>query len=311
MQDLNDIFYFSQVVTHGGFTAAGRALHIPKSKLSRRVARLEDRMGARLIERSSRRFRVSEIGRAFYEQCQTALSAAERAEAIVVASLTEPRGVVRFSCPTGLVEIVSRALPEFLKLYPRGRVQLVAVDRAVDLIKEHIDVALRVRLKLDTDASLMMRTVAHSRRILVVSPILTNNLQTQDIAALASLPSLSTSDQDSEVVWTLEGPEGQKYSHTHVPRFGCADFVAVRDAAIAGLGVAFLPDHACAASLRSGALVRVFPDWDGEHGIVHLVFTARTGLPPLVRAWIDHLAKHFRVITSDQPASGNPMNFPP
>src|SRR3984957_7352125 len=178
MQDLNDILYFSQVVTHGGFAAAGRALHVPKSKLSRRVAQLEDRMGARLIERSSRRFRVTEIGGAFYEQCQTALTAAERAEAIVVASLTEPRGVVRFSCPTGLVEIVSRALPDFLKLYPRGRVQIVAVDRAVDLIKEHIDVALRVRLKLDTDASLTVRTVAHSRRILVASPILANDLHT-------------------------------------------------------------------------------------------------------------------------------------
>jgi DNA-binding transcriptional LysR family regulator len=294
MQDLNDIFYFSQVVSHGGFAAAGRALHVPKSKLSRRVAQLEDRMGARLIERSSRRFRVTEIGRAFYEQCQIALNAAERAEAIVVASLTEPRGVVRFSCPTGLVEIVSRALPDFLKLYPRGRVQIVAVDRPVDLIKERIDVALRVRLKLDTDASLTMRTVAQSRRILLASPILANDLRTQDITALASLPSLSTSDEDTERTWTLEGPNGQKHSYTHVPRFSCGDFIAVRDAAMAGLGVALLPDHVCAEALRSGALVRIFPDWHGEQGIVHLVFTARTGLPPLVRAWIDHLAKHFR-----------------
>src|SRR5258708_35695887 len=223
MLDLNDIFYFSQVVTHGGFAAAGRVSHIPKSKLSRRVAQLEDRMGARLIERSSRRFRVTEIGRAFYEQCQTALNAAERAEAIVVASLTEPRGVVRFSCPTGLVEIVSRALPAFLKLYPLGRVQIVAADRPVDLIKERIDVALRVRLKLDTDATLTMRTIAYSRRILLASPILANDLRTQDIAALASLPSLSTSDEDTEQTWTLDGPNGQKYTYTHTPRLGCGD----------------------------------------------------------------------------------------
>jgi DNA-binding transcriptional LysR family regulator len=297
MQDLNDIFYFSQVVTHGGFTAAGRALHVPKSKLSRRVSQLEVRMGARLIERSSRRFRVTEIGRAFYEQCQAALNAAERAEAVVVASLTEPRGVVRFSCPSGLVEIISRALPDFLKLYPRGRVQIVAVDRRVDLIKERIDVALRVRLKLDTDASLTMRSLAQSRRILLASPILANGIQTQDITALASLPSLSTSDEDTEITWTLEGPNGQKHSYTHDPRFVCGDFAAVRDAAIAGLGVALLPDHACAAALRSGTLVRIFPDWYGEQGIIHLVFTARTGLPPLVRAWIDHLAKHFRALS--------------
>jgi DNA-binding transcriptional LysR family regulator len=297
MQDLNEILYFSQVITHGGFAAAGRALRVPKSKLSRRVAQLEDRMGARLIERSSRRFRVTDIGKAFYEQCQVALTAAERAEAIVAASLTEPRGAVRFSCPTGLVEIVSRALPDFLKLYPRCRIQIFAVDRQVDLITERIDVALRVRLKLDTDATLTMRTVAYSRRILLASPILANDLRTQDIAALASLPSLSTSAEDTEKTWTIEGPSGQNYSYTHTPRLGCADFVAVRDAAIAGLGIAFLPEHSCTAALRSGALVRIFPDWHGEQGIVHLVFTAKTGLPPLVRAWIDHLAKHFRDLT--------------
>jgi DNA-binding transcriptional LysR family regulator len=294
MQDLNDIFYFSQVVTHGGFAAAGRVLRVPKSKLSRRVAQLEDRMGARLIERSSRRFRVTEIGRAFYEQCQTALNAAERAEAIVAASLSEPRGVVRFSCPTGLVEVVSRMLPDFLKLYPLSRVQIVAVDRSVDLIKERIDVALRVRVKLRSDAALIMRTIGRSRRILVASPVVANEVRTQGIAALASLPSLSTSDEATERTWNLEGPNGEKYAHTHTPRFGCSDFGAVRDAAIAGLGIAFLPDHACAAALRSGALIRIFPDWHGEQGIVHLVFTARTGLPPLVRAWIDHLARHFR-----------------
>ena len=248
MLDLNDIFYFSQVVTHGGFAAAGRVSHIPKSKLSRRVAQLEDRMGARLIERSSRRFRVTDIGRAFYEQCQAALGAAERAEAIVVASLTEPRGLV----PTGLVEIVSRALPDFLKLYPRGRIQIIAVD----LIKERIDVALRVRLKLDTDATLTMRTLAYSRRILLASPILANDLRTQDISALASLPSLSTSDEDTERTWTLEGPNGQTYSYRHTPRLGCGNFVAVRDAAIAGLGIGFLPEHSCTAALRSGALGR-------------------------------------------------------
>jgi DNA-binding transcriptional LysR family regulator len=155
-------------------------------------------------------------------------------------------------------------------------------------------VALRVRLKLDTDAALTMRTVGYSRRILLASPTLANDLRTQDIAALASLPSLSTSDEDTEKTWALEGPNGQKHIYTHTPRFSCGDFVAVRDAAMAGLGVALLPDHTCTTALRSGALVRIFPDWHGEQGIVHLVFTARTGLPPLVRAWIDHLAKHFR-----------------
>lgn len=293
MQDFNDLFFFTQVVSHGGFAPAGRALHIPKSKLSRRIAQLEDRLGVRLIERSSRRFQVTDIGKAYLEQAQTAVNAAERAQAIVAASLTEPRGTVRFSCPTGMIEVVSPMVPDFLSLYPRAQVQIVAVDRPVDLIAERIDVALRVRVRLDTDATLIMRTLARSRRILLASPALANKILSDDIAALSTVPTLSSSDQGGEVTWELEGPEAQRYSHLHTARFSCGDFSAVRDAAIAGFGVALLPDHACAAALHSGALVRVFKEWQGLEGLVHLVFTTRTGLPPVVRAWIDHLVARF------------------
>ena len=294
MRDLNDMLYFTAVVANGGFAPAGRVLKLPKSKLSRRVAQLEERLGARLIERSSRRFRVTEIGQAFYEQCRLAVSAAERAEALVAASLSDPRGVVRFACPTGLVEVVSPMLPGFLSAYPRAQVQIIAADRPIDLIGERIDVALRVRVKLDTDAELTMRTLARSQRVLLASPIMANTIPTQDIASLGSLPTISSSDDGEEITWTLVGPEGRTHIHRHMPRLGCGDFTAVLEAAIAGLGVTLLPDHACAAALRSGALVRIFPDWHGQDGIVHLVFTTRVGLPPLVRAFIDHLAHGFR-----------------
>jgi DNA-binding transcriptional LysR family regulator len=299
MQDLNDLFYFSEVVARGGFAAAGRATRIPKSKLSRRVAQLEERLGVRLIERSSRRFRVTDIGAAFYDQCRAAMSAAERAEALVEASISEPRGTVRFSCPTGLLEIVSPIVPRFLALYPKARIQIVAVDRAVDLIAERIDVALRVRVKLDTDAAMTMRTLGSSRRILLASPSLANVIGTRDIDALADIPTLSTSDDGADVTWTLEGPDGQARDFSHVPRLGCDSFGAIRDAAVAGLGVALLPDHVCHDAMKAGALVRVFPRWQGQEGIVHLVFTTRVGLPPLVRAWIDHLAERFRALGPD------------
>jgi DNA-binding transcriptional LysR family regulator len=299
MHDLNDLFYFSEVVARGGYAAAGRATRIPKSKLSRRVAQLEARLGVRLIERSSRRFRVTDIGAAFYEECRSAMSAAERAEALVEASISEPRGTVRFSCPTGLLEIVSPIVPRFLALYPRARIQIVAVDRAVDLIAERIDVALRVRVTLDTDAAMTMRTLGRSRRILLAGPSLANGIGARDIEALADIPTLSTSDDGADVTWTLEGPDGSTRDVVHVPRLGCDNFGAVRDAAIAGLGVALLPDHVCHDAMKTGALVRVFPQWQGQEGIVHLVFTTRVGLPPLVRAWIDHLAERFRALGPD------------
>ncbi|WP_245296945.1 MULTISPECIES: LysR family transcriptional regulator [Rhodomicrobium] len=295
MQNLNDVYYFTEVIAHGGFAAAGRALRVPKSKLSRRIAELEARLGVRLIERTSRRFRITEIGQSFYEHCRSALTAVERAEAVVAASQSEPRGLVRFSCPTGLVEVVMPGLPDFLRLYPRVSVQIVAIDRPVDLIAERIDVALRVRLKLDTDAALTMRTLAKSRRILLASPAVANALpESGDIAALAALPTLSTSDSLGPAIWRLEGADGEIRSVTHEPRFSCADFTSLREAAIAGLGIALLPDHNCAEALQAGHLVRVFPNWQAPEGLVHLVFTTRTGLPPQVRAWIDHLAVRLR-----------------
>jgi len=138
-----------------------------------------------------------------------------------------------------------------------------------------------------------MRTLACRRRILVASPALANQLSGQGIDALAGAPTLSSSGDEGTVTWRLEGPGGARQAIAHHPRLNCGDFEAVRRAATAGLGVALLPDHACMADLRSGALVRVLPNCCGQEGIVHLMFTTRTRLPPLVRAWIDHLAAHF------------------
>ena len=235
---------------------------------------------------------MTEIGAAFHAQCRIAVAAAERAEAIVAASLSEPRGTVRFACPTARSRS-SRPCCALLTLYPKGNLHIVAADRPVDLINERIDVALRVRTRLDSDVELTMRTLARSRRILVASPALANQLAGKGIDALAGAPTLSSSGDEGTVTWRLEGPDGTQQAIVHHPRLSCGDFEAIRRAATADLGVALLPDHACMADLRSGALMRVFPDWRGQEGIVHLMFTTRTGLPPLVRAWIDHLAGYF------------------
>lgn len=286
--DLNDYAYFAEVVGNGGFAAAGRALREPKSKLSRRIAGLEARLGVRLIERSSRRFRVTDVGRAFYERCRAVLAEAEQAEALVMQAQAEPHGRIRFSCPTGMVEEISAAVTGFLARYPKVRLQLVAIDRPVDLIEERIDIALRVRTVLTGDAALTMRSLGASTRILVASPQLASRLR--NLEHLASFPTLATLDADAPVEWHLETDDGRSQVLRHEPRMGCGDFRAVRDAAIAGLGVALLPDHVCREALDKGHLVHVLSEWRGHRGIVHLVFTTRRGLPPAVRALIDHLA---------------------
>lgn len=294
MAELDDYVLFAGVVEHGGFASAGRAMRMPKSKLSRRIAGLEARLGVRLIERSTRRFRVTDVGQTLYEHCRLIVLELERARAVTAEALGEPRGVVRFSCPNGLVEPLSASLAPFLERYSKVNLQIVATDRAVDLIAERIDVALRVRTAVESDAALTMRTLTRSKRILVASPAVAETLAGGQISALAAMPTLSSTLDPGRVEWRLVGPGDATFAFTHEPRLRCEDLAALRTTAAAGLGVALLPDHVCFGDLDRGRLVRLFPDWHAEVGIVHLVFTTRRGLPPAVRAFIDHMALTFR-----------------
>ncbi|MEC9432468.1 MAG: LysR family transcriptional regulator [Pseudomonadota bacterium] len=289
--DFNDLALFAAVADHEGFAAAGRALGVPKSRLSRRVAELEARLGVRLIERSSRRFRVTDLGRLVHERARAMRREAEEAEALVAEARAEPAGLIRFGCPTGLIEVTAPAIAGFLALHPQVRLQVVAGDRPLDLIGERIDLALRVREELTGDASLTMRSLGVSHRILVASPALATGLR--DVAQLEEWPLLSTDDAAEAVDWSLETEAGERRTVRAPARLGCADFAATRRAAMAGLGVALLPDHVCRDALAEGALTRALPDWRGRAGLVHLVLPTRRGLPPAVRLFIDHLARRF------------------
>jgi DNA-binding transcriptional LysR family regulator len=295
MQDLNDFYYFAEVVAHGGFAPAGRVLGLPKSKLSRRIAQLEDRLGVRLIERSSRRFRITDLGQALHDRCRGMLSEAEAAEALVAEARGEPRGPVRFSCPTAMTGLVTPLLCSYLARCPKVELEIVTATRAVDLISERIDVALRVRTTLGDDASLTMRSLGTSRRILVASPAIAAAIAPDaPVSSLAVLPTLSTSSLAGKETWHLLGPDGETYALRHKPRLSSANMVTLREASVAGLGVALLPAPVCDAALGAGSLVHAFPAWHARDGVVHLVFASRRGLAPAVRALVDHLARGFR-----------------
>jgi DNA-binding transcriptional LysR family regulator len=298
MEDLNDYVFFSQVVTHGGFAAAGRALNIPKSKLSRRISALEARLGARLIERTSHSFRVTEVGQAFYDRCRGVLVEAERAKAVICEAQGEPQGPVRLSVPTGLIDTwVSTMLPAFLARYPRVQLQVLATDRRVDLINERIHVAIRARTTPDTETDLTMRVLGKARRVLVASPDLIKGPPCGDITQLQGLPTISMADPVSEWVdhdtWEFQGPEGARYALEHKPRLMCRSLPALLEAARAGTGVALLMEQVCAPDLEAGRLVRLLPEWQTAEGTVYLVFTTTRGLPPAVRALIDFLVESF------------------
>ncbi|RXT24311.1 LysR family transcriptional regulator [Rhizobium leguminosarum] len=280
MDDLNDYYYFAAVVSSGGFASASRDLKIPRSKLSRRVSRLEEGLGARLIERSTRHFRVTEIGQAFYERCQTILQEADRAKSIVSEAQSDPQGVVRMGCPLGLVDIsVGEILPEFLERYPKIKLQIIGSDRRADLINERIDLEVRATNEPETQTSLTMRKRS-------------GNLNCVD--ELADLPTLAMTSWVSYHTWELVGPNDAKQVIRHQPRLTCRSMTAILDAARAGLGFGLLLESACEADLQAGKLVRVLPDWQSEESQFYIVFTTAKGMPPAVRVLIDFLVEKSR-----------------
>ena len=223
MDDLNDLYYFAEVVRHGGFAPAGRALRQPKSKLSRRVAQLEATLGVRLIERSTRTFRVTEVGQTFYEQCRQVVLDAEKARALVAAAQGEPQGLVRMSCPSGLLEVMRPLLSAFLLLHPKVRLQVLDTNAPVNLVEQRIDLAVRVRRTIEGDNSLTVRTIGLSHPILVAAPKLAAELDGRPIAALADTPTLGSDEAATEETWEFTGPTGETATIHHIPRLTCGD----------------------------------------------------------------------------------------
>lgn len=292
MRDLNDLHFFAAVVANGGFSAAARAIGVPKSRISRRVAALEAELGVRLLERSTRRFSVTEVGQEVYRHARAAVSEAEEIANAAARIKTEPQGLVRISCPQDAVRLLGAALPPFLARHPKLRVQLLVGNRRVNLIDEGVDVAVRIREKLDSDAELQVKMVGRARALLVASPgFLEAHGRPANPAALADAPTLALTDRPGPDRWRLVNAAGGEAIVEHEPRLSATTFAPLVQAALADLGVAFAPDYACNEHIEAGRLERVLPDWSWPEGILHIVFTSRRGLLPSVRAVIDFAAE--------------------
>jgi DNA-binding transcriptional LysR family regulator len=299
MQDLNDLYFYVQVVDHGGFAAAARALGMPRSRLSRRIALLEERLGVRLIQRSTRRFSVTEIGQDYYRHCVAMLVEADAAQNLIERSRSKPQGIVRISCPPPLLYFqVGEMIARFMAECPDVEVHLESTPRRVDVISEGVDVALRVRFPPLEESELVMRVLADSAQRLVATPALLKALSRPPVPAdLAGLPSIGWGPAHQHHEWCLEGPDGATALIPHKPRLITEDMVALRFAALRGIGVAQFPTMVVRADLKNGALVDVLPDWAPRAGIVHAVFSSRRGLLPSVRALLDFLAAEFAALT--------------
>lgn len=292
LPDLNDLYFFAAVVEHGGFSAASRAINVPKSRLSKRVSQLEDGLGVRLLQRTTRRFVVTEAGERFYRHCQAMLAEARAATDDVAALRAEPSGAVRLSCPVSLAQsLLAPLLPAFLARYPQVQLRVLSSNRRVDVIGEGFDVAIRVRDKLDTDAELVARQFCSSRVVLVASPaFLETHGNPHAPQELASLPVLSSFEQEGEQAWELYDSACQRTTVPVRPRLVSGEFRVLIEAALQGVGIAWVPEQTCAEELRSGRLRVVLPEWGLPQGILHMVYPSRRGMLPAVRALVDFLA---------------------
>ncbi len=301
MQDLNDLYYYVQVVDHAGFAPAGRALGVPKSKLSRRIAALEERLGVRLIQRSTRRFSVTEIGQTYYSHCKAMLVEAQAAQEAIEIRSADPQGIVRITCPVALLHAdVSAMLADFMADNPRVTVHLEATNRRVDPVGEAIDVALRVRPPPIEDSDLVMRVLAKRTQCLVASPVLVTRYGLPKAPAdLSEWPSMGLGPPQESHVWNLFGPDGKQAALYHTPRFVTGDMAALHRAALAGIGAVQLPTMLIREQLAQGVLVSLLPGWAPREDIVHAVFPSRRGLLPSVRALVDYLAERYLALGDD------------
>jgi DNA-binding transcriptional LysR family regulator len=289
------------VVEHGGFAPAGRALGVPKSKLSRRIAGLEERLGTKLLLRTTRSFGVTEAGRGYHLHCRAMLTEAEAAEESIALSHSEPRGVIRMTCPVALLATrVGDMVARFMALYPRVELHLEETSRKVDVVAEGIDLAIRVRPPPLEDSELLMRVLSDRGQCLVASPGLIGKLGVPAAPAdLARFPSMDLGQPQDDHRWLLHGPDGMLAEVRHHPRYVTRSMLALRAAAVAGVGIVQLPRMMVTEQFEHQQLVQVLADWAPRREIIHVVFASRRGQLPAVRLLIDFLVGQFDELVED------------
>jgi DNA-binding transcriptional LysR family regulator len=296
MQDLNAMLLFAKVVEHGSYSAAARATGLQTSKLSRRIAELERQLGVRLLQRSTRKVSVTEVGQSYYLHCAALEAEASAAQETIDRTRSTPQGLVRMSCPISLIQgAVGAIVARFLVRQPLVRVYVDMTNRRVDVVEEGIDIALRVRTPPLETSDLAMRKIADSAAMLVASrAFLDRHGRPAHPSELARVPTLAMTTAGDKYTWHFREKDCTPIAVTHIPRLMTDSFEALREAATAGVGVAYLPQFVVQESLNAGALERVLPEFSLPPGLLHAVFPSRRGMVPAVRALIDALGEGLK-----------------
>ena len=291
--DLNDIGLFVQVIRFGSFAEAGRRLGIPANTVSRRIQELEEQLGARLMQRSTRKLSLTDAGHELYANSAAAVDGLQQAGEDLIAGARVPKGLVRVAMPADFFDFYRMEwVAEFLDAYPQVRIELVLSDATVDLIEEGIDVAFRG--SQTRNPNYVQRKIQNRSIGLVASPsYLAARGMPTTVQELAQHDCLFVPEARDFATWRLQGPDGVEEEVTVTGRVMANTAQAIRKAAIAGLGIALAPMLET-ADLDEGRLVPVLPQYVRRNLSLSVVYPNRTHLPLAVSAFIDSVVGKLR-----------------
>ena len=293
MDRLTEMEAFATVVDQGGFTDAARKMGISKSAVSKHVSALEARLGARLLNRTTRRVSPTEIGLAYYDRARRVLNDAGEADALVTSMQSAPSGLLRISVATDFgVNHLSPVLGEFLKEFPNITVNMVLNNRYVELISEGFDMAVRIG-ELE-DSTLRARKLTETSLRMIGSPAyFQRHGRPMKIDDLNDHKLLHYSNQANAAVWKLTAPSGEKRQIRTSGSLTVNDGQSLLNACIGGLGIAYLPSFLYADALEKGLVEEAIPDLPEERQGIYAVYPPGRFTQPKVRAFIDFLAHSF------------------
>nr|WP_312821231.1 LysR substrate-binding domain-containing protein [Acinetobacter oleivorans] len=296
ISSFDDFYYFYLVVKHGGFSAASEAENISKSKLSRRIIDLENKFNVSLIQRTTRHFKVTDLGQEFYEECCKVIAQVECAENVLLKQKSEPQGLVKVSCPPLMMHFqIRKILNQFLKTYPKVEIALELTSRRVDILHDDIDLAIRTNVEPNEDSNLIVRDVIKTDHCLVASPELLQGRTIEHYSELQDFPSISLGTQKQNYIWHLCNiRNGESVDVPYQPRIKSNDLAGVYYAVMDGLGIADLPFLTVESEIRKGTLIHILPDWKSNIGMLQLVYVSRKGQRLVVEKLIETLIEELR-----------------
>ncbi|NKN38600.1 LysR family transcriptional regulator [Agrobacterium sp. a22-2] len=287
MTNLGDLEVFVRVIAAGSMSTAARALGLSPAVVSKRIKRLEDRLGTRLLQRTTRQLSLTEAGQGFYDRVVAVLSGLEEAESYASGRSSDVTGTLKISAPTSFGRLhIAPHLKGFMSAHPDLTLHLVLSDEFTDIVGGGFDLAIRIAEL--TDSTLVARRLAPVRRILCASP---------DYIAAHGMPE-SLDDLKRHVclpahnydAWRLEGPQGSLVLKPEGALITNSSEV-IREAVIAGLGIALRSTWDIGPELNSGRLVQVLPGYEGSRNVaLSAVYPSRQFLPAKVRLFIDYLS---------------------